>query len=427
MNIITFECEIVTPMFISGADGRTLELRPPSIKGLMRFWWRAMNGYLSLEDLKEEEAKIFGGSGENEGKSKVIIKIENNNRLHRGESNIKKDYNLDLKPGIGKDIGIGYLLYSTTLSGGKPYYKENQSFNLSLISSDSNALAQAAAAFWSLVYLGGIGTRARRGGGNIVITKVIDKDNVLGETGLDFLIKGRNSQEIAGWIIKNYDTAKEIVNKEKTRFISEYSNLSISRFIIANKHSTNWKKALNDIGKEFADFRYKNKDDVFGTAAFGLPRRHINANNIKRRSSPLIFKVLKSEGKYYWMVLRLAGEFLPEEQILILNQKSQASNFNKLDEFWNILKKEGTEHILSIPDELKDLRKKINEELSPTKITLFGSRARGDFHKKSDIDIAVDTDKSIGLADINGSVDIINLNRIDGPFREKIEQEGVKI
>ncbi|OPX29474.1 MAG: type III-B CRISPR module RAMP protein Cmr1 [Candidatus Omnitrophica bacterium 4484_171] len=48
MKTITFECETITPMFLAGADGRTPELRPPSIKGAMRFWWRAMNGHLPL-------------------------------------------------------------------------------------------------------------------------------------------------------------------------------------------------------------------------------------------------------------------------------------------------------------------------------------------------------------------------------------------
>jgi len=34
-------------MFLAGADGVTPELRAPSIKGAMRFWWRACNGHLS--------------------------------------------------------------------------------------------------------------------------------------------------------------------------------------------------------------------------------------------------------------------------------------------------------------------------------------------------------------------------------------------
>ena len=46
MEKIVFECESVTPMFMYGADGKTPELRPASVKGVMRFWWRAINGNL---------------------------------------------------------------------------------------------------------------------------------------------------------------------------------------------------------------------------------------------------------------------------------------------------------------------------------------------------------------------------------------------
>ena len=74
MKAITFECETITPMFLTGADGRTPELRPPSIKGAMRFWWRAMNGHLPLDKLKEEESKIFGASNRKIGRSRVVIK-----------------------------------------------------------------------------------------------------------------------------------------------------------------------------------------------------------------------------------------------------------------------------------------------------------------------------------------------------------------
>lgn len=78
MEKLVFECETITPMFLGGADGNA-ELRPPSIKAALRFWWRALNGGLSLEDLKKKEAEIFGGSGDNEGKSKFSIRVDKKN------------------------------------------------------------------------------------------------------------------------------------------------------------------------------------------------------------------------------------------------------------------------------------------------------------------------------------------------------------
>jgi len=76
MHKLVFECETITPMFLAGADGKTPELRAPSIKGALRFWWRAMNGNKSIEKLKIEEANIFGGTETVQGKSKVIIRTK---------------------------------------------------------------------------------------------------------------------------------------------------------------------------------------------------------------------------------------------------------------------------------------------------------------------------------------------------------------
>ena len=59
-------------MFLAGADGTTPELRAPSIKGALRFWWRAMNGHLSLENLKNTEGVLFGNT---ERKSSFSMRI----------------------------------------------------------------------------------------------------------------------------------------------------------------------------------------------------------------------------------------------------------------------------------------------------------------------------------------------------------------
>ena len=437
MKAITFECETITPMFLGGADGRTPELRPPSIKGLMRFWWRAMNGHLSLEELKEEEVKIFGGSGTIEGRSRIVLRVKRDNKPEEGSDiirdyNLNADYNKRERRLEGDNAGTRYLLYSTVLGSGKHYIKDKQKFTVEIKSQYLDALKQAVASFWALAYLGGIGTRARRGGGNIAITDIKGDKNIIGETEPDFILTGRNCDEVAEWLTQNYNKAKSIVNKNKrTQFISEYSNLSISRFMISNKSFKGWKEALNDVGRDFVTFRTdpNNMSDIFVTAAFGLPRNHIETSNkdLNRRSSPLIFKTLKVRKDYYWLVLRLAGEFLPEDTVLKekYGSKLQKPSYEMLDEFWGILKKKGSERVLSIPDRLKEVKARIEKELSPEKVILFGSKARGDFHKKSDIDIAIETDRRIELANIDGAIDIIKLSKIDKSFKDKIEKEGI--
>lgn len=82
-------------------------------------------------------------------------------------------------------------------------------------------------------------------------------------------------------------------------------------------------------------------------------------------------------------------------------------------------------------NELIDLAKKYNIQ----KLILFGSRARGTFYEKSDIDIAISGgDKASFSFDVNENVstllefDIIDLDKnIQKNLRASIENEGIVI
>jgi len=80
---------------------------------------------------------------------------------------------------------------------------------------------------------------------------------------------------------------------------------------------------------------------------------------------------------------------------------------------------------------------KILKEYNPKAIYLFGSRARGDNFKNSDIDIAVDidmsfrekrklkekVDKAAGLY----SVDLVFFDEMSEEFRNKVLSEGIRL
>ena len=86
----------------------------------------------------------------------------------------------------------------------------------------------------------------------------------------------------------------------------------------------------------------------------------------------------------------------------------------------------GIKHI--VLEEITVLAKKYDI----TKIILFGSRARGGFHKTSDIDLAVTGGDIIRFTlDINENTstllkyDIVNLNApVNGNLRTEIDKEG---
>lgn len=63
MAAVSFECEVVTPMFMDGAQRKHAEIRASSVRGIARWWFRAMMGGVlgdNLRDLYRSESIIFG-------------------------------------------------------------------------------------------------------------------------------------------------------------------------------------------------------------------------------------------------------------------------------------------------------------------------------------------------------------------------------
>lgn len=172
MQTITFTCEVITPMFLVGADGTTPELRPASIKGALRFWWRAMNGHLvgengDLKPLKDRESEIFGGSGEGQGRSKILIRVIPN-KVH-----INKFGRIDSK--------IKYLAYGAEE---RSFINVGSTFTIKITVNEGNneransLLNEIKTAFSSLVYFGGIGAKSRNGFGSFTSTNILPFDEV---------------------------------------------------------------------------------------------------------------------------------------------------------------------------------------------------------------------------------------------------------
>lgn len=144
MKTITFTCQTISPMFLSGADGKTPELRPPSLKGVMRFWWRAIHGHLSLKDLKEKEGKIFGDTSK---RSQVILRCQSSPLAT--ETNLPVPHKDFMKQ---RSYAVGQV-FSVTLG----LTRETKDFDLNKLS----------AVFELACMLGGLGKRARRGMGSV--------------------------------------------------------------------------------------------------------------------------------------------------------------------------------------------------------------------------------------------------------------------
>lgn len=139
---------------MGGADGKTPELRPPSIKGALRFWWRAVHGDLNLSQLKEKEKKIFGGVGAGENSSQqssFSIRV-----IHLIHQTIEKETK---KPVPNKAFEAEALHGSFTLE-------------LALKPNAPITSTQLKSLFILTTLLGGFGKRSRRGMGVVVIEEI---------------------------------------------------------------------------------------------------------------------------------------------------------------------------------------------------------------------------------------------------------------
>jgi CRISPR-associated protein Cmr1 len=337
---LTFDLEFITPAFIGGANQQA-ELRPASFVGLLRWWWRALKGECNIENLKAEEVEIFGGIAKNLKKEE--IKKASPVYL-RVEGNIRKGNDLTNKYRL--NAGVRYLYHFVTVGRKREFIEPGSKLKLTLIGKDE-VLNHYIASLWALVFLGGVGARSRRGGGNLAVVDYNPKDLPKDLEKISFIPTG----DFCKWFVENLREVKHLVGSSKG-LCDKYSNLSNVKLVLSKKEFDTWFEALDDIGKEFMKFRSENKQSVFDTAVFGFSfirgkgpfvefeeKIKRSEEKIKRRSSPVIIKVVKnSEGKYQWMVLGLEGRFLPHGAKLRFWEKIGEPNLGLIEEFFKSLK-----------------------------------------------------------------------------------------
>lgn len=214
MEKIIFQCETITPMFLAGADGKTPELRPPSIKAALRFWWRAMNGHLSLAELKEKEAGIFGGSGEHEGRSKLSIRVKN----LKGQVVSSKFPNHMIRAfSKGKTFNINileYLAYGTQeYKKGigqvfiREYFQVGTKFEIEINFANSlRQLIDLNEILGLISQVGGLGAKSRNGFGRFIVKDL--QFNIVN------LLQKHKKDQIANYLAFNKDTRLYKLNSD---------------------------------------------------------------------------------------------------------------------------------------------------------------------------------------------------------------------
>ena len=176
---------VVTPMFCGGADpSRPAELRLPSFKGVLRFWWRALAWARlggDLEKIQKQEACLFGST--DGGQSRVVMRlgevkprptqIEKGRLLGRDGSEAPSGTSHANMVGPGARY-LGYGVMAFGKSAGKlsrPCMVAPMDFAVQmrcrgLESEDIDSLKRALIALGTL---GGMGAKSRKGYGSLVL------------------------------------------------------------------------------------------------------------------------------------------------------------------------------------------------------------------------------------------------------------------
>ena len=176
---------INTPMFIAGANPQEPELTPTGFKGVMRFWWRALNWSRirinsetkeqALKELHQQEAELFGlASGDNKGgQGECFV-----NTVKFDSENIRKWSYTGNKSGVSYLLGQGLFHFRDGLS--RNAFLDKQFFTVDLtIAPSSNQDIQDCLQIIGL--LGGLGSRSRHGFGSITLKKLEKKSLADGE------------------------------------------------------------------------------------------------------------------------------------------------------------------------------------------------------------------------------------------------------
>jgi CRISPR-associated protein Cmr1 len=204
MHRVEAEFEIVTPMFLGGADPKAgAELRGASLKGALRFWWRALAwGRLrSLNRIHEDEARIFGSA--NSGQGRVLLRILESRCQFmeaRNQAVLKDAAGEVIRPGaryLGYGLVEAFASRPRSVSAGqliRPCIREGGRFTIELrlrplrkdpansgsgapVNDPDRDLASVLGALKLLGLIGGLGARTRRGWGSLALKKLkVDRE-----------------------------------------------------------------------------------------------------------------------------------------------------------------------------------------------------------------------------------------------------------
>jgi len=308
MHEAKIRLKAISPLFMRGADQGKAEFRSASVKGVMRWWFRALAGnYLaSIDELREIEGSFFGSAGGR--KSRVLVEVralsKPSSMYFNGNQN-KLDWDSWVKD-------LYYLFFSIKLLARKnqlkEFYKPGSRFEITIKSHDSKAYKAAMASLWSAVALGGFGFRARRGAGSLWF----DGRNEAMEA-LKLPTALENPDDLKAGIQRAIKLVGNAIGREELPIkpVVDHPTLTENSSAVAVlKEMKDPKLALKEFQRTYQSFR-RGRRPTTRNIVFGLPivkgklGRVRNDAKKARRASPLLVSVKPFGGSYRVVLVKM--------------------------------------------------------------------------------------------------------------------------
>lgn len=360
---------INTPMFAGGANPNEVELTPTSFKGVMRFWWRALNwskirlsksnDVEALKELHKQEARLFGVATNNDrekaGQGACLINTLTLSSNKTWQYSSKRN-------GVNYLMGQGLYHFKDGLS--RQALDMNQTFDIEFtVEQDYHEAVIDVLKIIGL--LGSLGSRSRHGFGSVTLQSLEQKTAQASEY-MDISLNIDNPLTAIRNLLEKYNCRN---NENLPPLSAFYQDTRIDVIENINRDALT---LLNDVGEEeqlyrgygrngkvnnqtaecnfaddhdliinLADRAYRGQVTHPRRAVFGLPHNYFySSSKLKadvdastgRRASPLFFHVHKrNDGQYQIIICLLKSKFLPDGETIQIS-----ANYNRRDAPVNI-------------------------------------------------------------------------------------------
>jgi len=322
MREIYITLRVVTPLILAGANQSHAEFRLPSLKGALRWWYRAAYGARSCG-----EKKLFGATSTGQGLF-----------LMRASPLVADRTSTSKLSGMDYLLGPGFR----TKDDARPYISPGVRIGLELVfrnDATQNDVDRVMIALYLLTHLGGLGSRSRRGFGSLLV------ENLEGYDGrVDFSLP-QEARHLARKL--RAGLAGLVTEGEGSSTLPEYtrfSGLTQIRVLRPPTRVTDWSACLQWFSDVFGRFRVNagnnenfpaDRDLVKEFAmtgrlprapersAFGLPHNYYfkdlpkNGRDVStdcRRASPLLVHVhALADSRCVPVVSFFPAKLLPED------------------------------------------------------------------------------------------------------------------